>query len=1126
VSEAAPIELTEADARARETALDVSRSFIVQAPAGSGKTTVLTQRYLRLLTTVEEPEQVLAITFTRKAAGEMRERVQKALEGGLNARSDADRVTLELAAQVRRHAAARSWGLEESAARLRIQTIDAFNAYLANAMPITSHTGFGRGIADAPDDLYSNAARETLRDAETDPGLQGAFELILRRLDDNWSLLERLIAGMLSRRAEWLPNLPQLSGEALAPRIEASLRTIVLEELSAAVGTLPLDFVALACEAARTAVHHLGDAAKNDLASWRNHTRTLVPDLADLPRWRALRDLALTQEGEPRSRFTSKQGFPADDPDAKALGIAFSERLAQLEPCHIRALQSIAILPEPVIPESARGALDALARLLVMAAAQLTRIFNEQGECDHPEVAGAARRALTEDSAPTPLAERLGTRINHILVDEFQDTSRDQYELLRTLTQDWSEGDGRTLFLVGDPMQSIYGFRNAEVGRFATVRDAGLGRVRLHALELRRNFRSAPALVHWCNEMFARVFPAADDVRRSAVRHLASVAARAQLEGLPSLYRVDADCGPRGEAEAAADLIAQLRRAHPDESIAVLGGARTHLRAIRAALAAREVPFIGVNLEPLADVAVVRDLEALARALESPLDRVAWLAVLRAPFVGLTLPDLTLIAQAAALITVPDALGRGIPGLSPDAMERLIRTKAVLLAGWEQRELEPRAHLVERVWLALGGPSACAQPGELASARRFLAALEEEDRKRLRGRPLDFERLMYRLYAQEPAAEGAVQLMTIHGAKGLEFDHVFVVGVGLVGRGDDSRLLNWLELPRANEEDDLLMAPIRVRDENDPEQDSINRYIEWLHKERLRNERARLAYVALTRAKRSLHLYLHPRRHESDGEVSYSADARSLLHNLWKAIEGDIDAMPVIRADDADEEETRDAPPAVTQSRHRLVRRFTAPQVPAEVAARGELVPLAAEEEEIEFSWARQTARRVGTVVHEALEKFGRTALPDVARLPALRTRIESRLQALGVEGEAAREGAERALSALRATLTDSRGRWLFDPSHRDAHSELELTGVRGGQIVNAIIDRTFVDAHGVRWVVDFKTSPHEGGNLEAFLDEEARRYEGQLRRYAHLARELGRETVRAGLYYPLLSAWREIDLD
>jgi ATP-dependent exoDNAse (exonuclease V) beta subunit len=660
--------------------------------------------------------------------------------------------------------------------------------------------------------------------------------------------LERLIAGMLSRRAEWLPNLPQLSGEALAPRIEKSLRSIVLEELAGAAAVLPLDFVALASEAARTALRNL-PTPWEDLPSWREHTRALEVRIEDLPRWRTLREIALTKEGEPRKGFNSKQGFPADDADAKALGLALKERLAQLDTRHIRALEILALLPDPVIPESARGALDALARLLVMAAAQLTRIFNEQSECDHPEVAGAARRALTEDAVPTPLAERLGTRISHILVDEFQDTSRDQYELLRTLTQDWSEGDGRTLFLVGDPMQSIYGFRNAEVGRFSTVRGSGLGRVRLHPLELRRNFRSAPALVHWCNQVFARVFPTADDVRRSAVRHLASVAARTQLEGQPNLYRVDADCGPGGEAEAAASLIAELQGTRPEESIAVLAGARTHLRAIRAALAARRVPFIGVNLEPLADVAVVRDLEALSRALDSPLDRVAWLAVLRAPFVGLALPDLTLIAQSAARITVPDALGRDIPGLSPDAMERLIRAKSVLLAAWQQRELEPRAHLVERVWLALGGPSACAQPGELQSARRFLQALDEEDRKRLRGRPLDFERLMYRLYAQEPAAEGAVQLMTIHGAKGLEFDHVFVLGVGLHGRGDDTRLLNWLELPRGDQQDDLLMAPIRVRDAEDSERDSINRFIEALHKERLRNERARLAYVALTRAK-------------------------------------------------------------------------------------------------------------------------------------------------------------------------------------------------------------------------------------------------------------------------------------
>jgi ATP-dependent helicase/nuclease subunit A len=1116
----------ESDARAREDALDIRRSFIVQAPAGSGKTTVLTQRYLRLLTTVEEPEQVLAITFTRKAAGEMRERVQKGLDGDIQVKSDADRVTLALAEAVHTHAAARGWGLEESSARLRIQTIDAFNGFLANAMPITSRNGFGRSITDAPEDLYSMAARETLRHAETDAGLRDPFDRILQRLDGSWTTLERLIAGMLPRRAEWLPNLPPLTREALVPKLEAGLQAIVADELAKAAASLPDGFIELACEVARTAAFHLGKNASPDLAAWQTSIDALAVRCEDLARWRSVSWLALTQAGAPRAKLTKSQGLPADDAQAKALGKALVEALERLDARQVAALAAIGTLPDPVIPAADRAALDALAQLLVMAAAHLTKIFNEQGECDFPELAGAARRALTEDSAPTPLAERLGTRITHILVDEFQDTSRDQYELLRTLTQDWSEGDGRTLFLVGDPMQSIYGFRNAEVGRFATVRARGLDNVRLHSLELRRNFRSAPALVHWCNEVFAQVFPGTDDARRGAVRHLASVAARVDLEGGQRLYRVDAECGPKGEAEAAATLISDIVASRPGESIAVLAGARPHLRAIRAALAAREVPFIGVNLEPLADVAVVRDLEALARALDSPLDRVAWLAVLRAPFVGLSLPDLTLVSEAARGSTVPRALCDGIPGLSPDGMERLLRATGVLLGGWRERELEPRVHLVERTWLALGGPSACAREEELASARRFLLALGEEDRKRLRGRPLDFERLMYRLYAQDTARRGAVSLMTIHGAKGLEFDHVFVLGVGLHGRGDESRLLNWLELPQEDDRGDhLLMAPIRVRDEEEGAgDDAINQFIERLHKDRAREERARLAYVALTRAKRSLHLYVHPRAKEEEGQMSFSADARSLLHNLWPAISAGVADLPVIQAQGEDASDAPDEAP-VSQVRQRLVRRFVPTAPPPDVIARGEQVPLADEEDTIEFIWARQTARRVGTVVHEALERFG-LGLPRVEDLPGLRVRLESRLAALGIEEAAAKIGADRALQALRATLEDSRGKWLFDPTHREAHSELALSGLRGAQIVNAVIDRTFVAADGTRWVVDFKTSPHEGGDLTTFIDREEKRYTPQLSLYARLARELGPEPVRAGLYFPLLTAWREVDVD
>jgi ATP-dependent exoDNAse (exonuclease V) beta subunit len=392
----------------------------------------------------------------------------------------------------------------------------------------------------------------------------------------------------------------------------------------------------------------------------------------------------------------------------------------------------------------------------------------------------------------------------------------------------------------------------------------------------------------------------------------------------------------------------------------------------------------------------------------------------------------------------------------------------------------------------------------------------------LRGRQLDLDALMERLYAEDPAQPDAVSLMTIHGAKGLEFDHVFVVGVGLRGRADDPRLLNWLEMPREQGGDHLVMAPIRFRgDDEDDADDAINLFLQQLHRERARAERARQAYVALTRAKRSLHLYVHPRVRETDGLQTFGVEANSLLHNLWPAIGDDAANYPALGGDS---EPVVDAsiPP---QKRQRLQRRPAPLEPPADVRAQGEILPSTSEQDEIEFSWARQTARRVGTVVHEALERFGRTGLPPPEDLPGMRTRLESRLQGLGIEAARAKEGAEFALKALHATLADARGRWLFDPGHREAQSELALSGLRGTHIVNVIIDRTFVDADGTRWVVDFKTSPHEGGDRESFLDEEVKRYSAQLSRYAHLAREMGPQPVRAGLYYPLLAAWREVDV-
>ena len=122
---------------------------------------------------------------------------------------------------------------------------------------------------------------------------------------------------------------------------------------------------------------------------------------------------------------------------------------------------------------------------------------------------------------------RTGLSLRHILVDEFQDTSLAQFQLLEKLTAGWEEGDGRTLFVVGDPMQSIYRFRDAEVGLFIAARERGVGNVPLTPLRFTRNFRATPALVSWTNTVFAQVLAPADDLRSGAVTFAPSVAARA-----------------------------------------------------------------------------------------------------------------------------------------------------------------------------------------------------------------------------------------------------------------------------------------------------------------------------------------------------------------------------------------------------------------------------------------------------------------------------------------------------------------------------------------------------------------------------------------------------------------------
>ncbi len=1086
------------DAAARERASDPRESIILQAPAGSGKTAVLTERMLRLLAEVDEPEEILAITFTRRAAAEMRERVLQALaaeggEGPLGRRLGA------LAARVLARSEARGWRLREDPARLRIQTIDAFNLSLANRLPLAARCGGPLTLGERPEALYRLAARETLVRAEQDPEFAADVGLWFERLDNRWGNVERLLAEMLRERAHWLPHVLGSAPEGLSARVEASLGRIVGERLAAACAGLDARL-----RAALEALPTVG---------------VLGSDPASLPAWQRLAALCCTRQGQWRRSVDRRLGVEFADRTAKAALLECIGQLAALPGAQARLLE-VAALPPPRLPAGDEAALAALSRLLRIAAAELEIGFAAAGEVDYTRIAGAAQAALSEEGEPSDLALRLGVRLRHILVDEFQDTSSAQIGLLLKLTAGWEPGDGRTLFVVGDPMQSIYMFREAEVGCFLAVRDRGIGALRLTPLHLQCNFRSVPALVQWCNGTFGRLFPATDDLRESAVSFSpSSPALQDGPSGAAVEVRLFSSQDHRAEIAAVVERIAVLRGADPEASIAVLVTARRHAEHLITALQARGVEAIGVQLVPLQALAVVRDLVALTRALCHLGDRTAWLAVLRAPWCGASLATLTHLSVRRDCKLPWEALH------DPERLERLEsaerarvqRVRAVLAESLAARGRLPLADWLEQTWLRLGGADAYPRQ-QLRHARAYFTAVSERAGAIEREGAGALDELLGALYAEPRArSDRAVQILTIHHAKGLEFDHVLIPGLGRRGNHDREPLLRWLDLPRvAPGSSDLLLAPAPPVGAEDPR--GVGALIKRLREQRAAHEQLRLLYVAATRARRSLHLYATLNPSEDDGAARPRRGTP--LARLWSALGPDFLATlePPTAAP------AQAAPPGPPlEGGMRLREPWRPPSLSAVPAL--EHLPLGGESlEPPQFSWVQQTARHVGTVVHGQLQRWAEAeALPPRAAVTDHAADYAARLRRLGVPQRELEGATRRVVAALAGTLEDPRGRWILAHGHREARSELALTGLADGRLRSVVIDRSFVDEHGVRWVIDFKTGEHEGGRLEDFIDREVQRYRAQLTVYAALARELGPEPVRAGLYFPLMRIFTEV---
>ncbi|WP_231561597.1 UvrD-helicase domain-containing protein [Nitrosococcus oceani] len=1131
------------DADARRQALNPHGSFIVQAPAGSGKTELLTQRYLMLLARVEAPEEIVAITFTRKAAAEMRYRIITALASAKEnqpPKTEPAKTTWDLACAVRRRDEGKGWSLEDHPARLRIQTIDSLCASLTRQMPLLSRFGAQPGITEDAERLYRQAAHRTLAEVESGAEWSASVETLLRHLNNNWGKIERLLSAMLARRDQWLRHLAgdeQLQREIL----EEALQEVIQDGLKRASRYCPESMLAEILELARFAASNVAATAPaSPIQACRDLWNRPGIQAGALPHWLGLAQLLLTDEGEWRRQANKNIGFPA--PSAargqeerqflKEQKRALLDCLARLEGEEAlrRALHGLRFLPSASYTAAQWQLMEALFQLLPLAVAQLQLVFQEQGEVDFTEVAQRAVVALGEAEAPTDLALALDYQIRHLLMDEFQDTSLSQYILLERLTLGWEAGEGRTLLVVGDPMQSIYRFREAEVGLYLQAWRQGVGQLPLTPLTLSVNFRSQQGIVDWVNQSFRQILPAAQEIATGAVPYSQSHAFHPPLMAPAVQIHPFFEKGSLAEAKRVVHLVQQTRQAAPNSTIAILVRSRGHLAGIVPLLREAGVGFRALEIEPLGSRPIVQDLLALTKALFHLGDRLSWLTVLRAPWCGLTLADLYVLAGEDKQAAVWDRIQEDacIQGLSEEGRERLGRLRQVFAkALGERRRTSPRRQ-VEGVWLALGGPACVTDSIALEEASVYLDLLEREA---VAGEILDFRALeesVARLFAPpDREADETLQIMTIHRAKGLEFDTVIVPGLGRPPRHESHQLLLWAERPTvhypAGDDGALLLAPISGAGRS---QDSIYQYIKRLHEEKGEFENGRLLYVAVTRAKHRLHLL---------GQVDLDETGKpkmpskhSLLASLWPAVKGKFEATALLQRETENPEEGRDPGDSpISGFISRLSTQWQCPAPIAGVKADIEVLPEAASAlDPIEFDWAGETARHIGTVVHRYLQIIAGEG-PEhwsLARITALAPALRQALMQQGVMPNEMENAIERAREVLRQTLEDPRGRWILASNYRQARNEYSLSGVLNGRIIRAVIDRTFIDEAGVRWIVDYKTGVHEGGGREEFLNREQERYHPQLERYAALMalKVPGTEKIRLGLYYPQIGGWRE----
>ena len=815
-----------ADAIERIKAIDTKHSVAVVAPAGSGKTALLLSRFLNCLASASCPEEVLAITFTNDAANEIRERVIgqiKSAGESVEAVAPHEQHMRNLAQAVNNKDKELNWNLTTNPQRLRIMTIDAYCAKLVADMPIS--TGIGGSIkpVDDPRHMYREAVINALGMAtDSNVGVETS-DCIVNVLSYVQYRYESLLAPMqdlLSKRDQWL-----LLG-----------RSFNLDDAN----TFLLNYVHGACEDVRSILSNLdGDSLVADIASASCFSDKIaffagyssLPDASDVTFYERLTQFLLTGKGTLRKTFTKRDGIEGDGPAAPrikewAKSVAGNTVLEE-------ALQKIQLLPPSEYANEDLEFVQSFFKFYELCIASLVEVFEHYSRCDFTEISLRAHIALGDDIEGYGDALLREDRISHLLVDEMQDTSYAQIVMIQKLVAAWADDQDkhRTLAFFADVQQSIYRFRGAESGLFKKIwMDGSFAGIPLTSLSLTTNFRSGHGLVQHFNDVFAPLFKGKSDLFVEAVSYKE---ADTSIEYI-GYQENDFDA----EAKLLVAMLKQKIESAPSQSIAVLARNRSHFAHVIRELRAEGIKYGGKDLVKMTDMDHVRPILSLVDVLVNANNRLAWTEIARSPLVGLNWHSINALMSVTADADFMSSLKAFALNESFDQGQR--RRAGHLISAFEDGVVPGDAIglRVKRIWMALKGHLMVTEEQQVDVNTVFKCINDHSAGSEL----ISFTRFNQRIKSlYSTSTGGQVVLMTFHGCKGLEFDHVFVLGLSRESRNHQPDIAEFNSF-----DDTVLIAGSKQKD---------SRLFKFIHKSKKLesvNEELRILYVALTRARKGL----------------------------------------------------------------------------------------------------------------------------------------------------------------------------------------------------------------------------------------------------------------------------------